>query len=111
MTQVHKGKKAAAPSFFILNCGRYTPPAAGDTTSGGRWRNLSGFIAADYTRDAHNGSIMYASKSFNDTKLDRRVWYAILFAPLSRSGEKLDFAVRLATMPGRHSGDQVHKVK
>ena len=43
-----------------------------------------------------------------------RGWrYALFYlsAPFWCSGGKSDFAVRLATMPGRHSGDQVHKVK
>ena len=26
-------------------------------------------------------------------------------------GQKIDFVYLIATMPGRHSGDQVHKVK
>ena len=39
--------------------------------------------------------------------------YALFYlsAPFYVMGQKIDFAVRLATMPGRHSGDQVHKVK
>ena len=33
------------------------------------------------------------------------------FRPLLCNGEKSDFVYLVATMPGRHSGDQVHKVK
>ena len=32
-------------------------------------------------------------------------------APFCAMGEKVDFVCLIATMPGRHSGDQVHKVK
>ena len=31
--------------------------------------------------------------------------------PFCAMGKNIDFAVRLAAMPGRHSGDQIHKVK
>ena len=34
-----------------------------------------------------------------------------LYAPFLCNGEKIDFVYVIATMPGRHSGDQVHKVK
>ena len=34
-----------------------------------------------------------------------------LYAPFYAMGEKVDFVYLIATMPGRHSGDQVHKVK
>ena len=74
-TPTHVFKHSINPGGDVYQLGRYTPPAAGDTASGGSWTNLSGFIPADYSRDVHGGSIMYASKSFNDTKRDRRVWF------------------------------------
>ena len=33
------------------------------------------------------------------------------FRPLLSNGAKLDFVYLIATVPGRHSGDQVHEVK
>ena len=33
------------------------------------------------------------------------------FRPFLSNREKIDFVYLIATMPGRHSGDQVHKVK
>ena len=33
------------------------------------------------------------------------------FRPFLSNGVKVDFVYLIATMPGRHSGDQVHKVK
>ncbi len=59
----------------VYQFGHYTPPGAGNVTSGGSWTALSGFIPADFGRDVHNGSLMYASKSFNDTRLGRRIWF------------------------------------
>ena len=59
----------------VYQFGRYTAPAPTNTTSGGIWVPLSGFISADIARDVHNGTLMYASKSFNDTKYGRRVWF------------------------------------
>ena len=34
----------------------------------------------------------------------------LLFRPFLSNGVKIDFVYLIATMPGRHSGDQVHKV-
>ena len=38
-----------------------------------------------------------------------RAFYRI--APFLSNGEKIDFVGLIATLPGRHSGDHVHKVK
>ena len=54
-----------------------------------------------------------ADRKKSDLKtMFRRMVRALLhFRPFLCNGANIDFAVRLATMPGRHSGDQVHKVK
>ena len=41
--------------------------------------------------------------------MQARVFY--LSAPVCAMGEKIDFVYLIATLPGRHCGAQVHKVK
>ena len=71
--------------------------------------------AADDTADEFNvdGTIVSKPLSFVDWGgRERSLAYEPLdTTPLACNGENTDFAVRLASMPGRHSGDQVHKVK
>ena len=57
--------------------------------------------------------VFYLTASVSWLQLLLQWLYALLYrtAPLLCNGEKIDFVCLIATMPGRHSGDQVHKVK
>ena len=60
------------------------------------------------------GNIHTLDLSYNDNVYSVGSLGYALFTfppPVLCNGVKIDFAVRLAAVPGRHSGDQVHKVK
>ena len=49
-------------------------------TLAGNWSNSTGFKPVDFMRDEHNSSRVYASKTFDDTKNKRRVFWGWLQA-------------------------------
>ena len=60
----------------VYQLGRWLDPVAANSPSGS-WTSLGPFLPADLARDVHNGSLVYASKSFLDTKPSppRRIWF------------------------------------
>ena len=67
--------------------------------------------AAAAATDATDAAALGGTKGSN-TAGQSCQWYVPLdITPLLCNGTNIDFVYLIGTMPGRHSGDQVHKVK
>ena len=104
MIQVHKVKKNAAPSFWYFTVFRYK-----DNDS------CLNYAAKGYLCGKEAGPCDATDLLKNEPQCPDIQVYVFLYAPYRAMRGKINCVYLIATMPGRHSGrhsgDQVHKVK